>query len=464
MLTPVLLGDLLVLSMLFLVVGHMFWKMSRREFFVFDPLNVFWAGCAVIYLQQPMANGDVYIGWYGESTFCWTLFWALFAFLLVIVGYESKLGKRLAGYVPHTPYHLDPSRFRLVAVGLVGLSLFGYALMIQSAGGLSAWASVGRGDTQAQNLPGWLYLFVNFQYLLPGAITILVFHVCMHRVSGFEKLLAWACAGMAMLWILYLGSRSRTVRLTMGLLAAVYLPKRRNPPVPLLAVLFLALAIIVPFLAAYRGQFTNFSFNLDRVEWNQVAHLVLPDFIMGDDPNAPEERVFRAEEFAVVMATIELVPNTYGFSYGYQMLELVTKPIPRRIWPDKRYPHFEAVTPIWDHYQISENWVEYATIPVLTGPAFSFVAYYWLIGGPVGIALGGFCVGAVFRGIRGIFDRNPGSEGDLMLYSVLLTTAFGEALSTPFLHLFYLVPQLAGVLALLWFARSRQPRLAPVSV
>ncbi|MEM9022074.1 MAG: O-antigen polysaccharide polymerase Wzy [Planctomycetota bacterium] len=449
--------DLLLLAIIGVIVGHTAWLMKRKRFFVFDPINVFWAGTSMILITQPISYYDEFFSfWYSEATVAKTLAWTLFAVVMIIVGYEMKPSIRAGLAVPRLPATLDQNRLLLAGMGLVGLSIFGYLLMFYSAGGLTAWASASRGDTQAENLPGWAYLFINFQYMLPGATAFLLMGMYLTRANLMTKFLGWCLFTVVMLWMLYLGSRSRVVLLAMGALGAVYIPQRKNPKLKVLLPLFVSLMMVAPFLAAYRDKFTDFSFNLSQIDLAEAKDVVLPDFLGGSDDTFTVRRELpRGTEFDVVCATIESVPSQNDFAYGYSFLGVVTKFIPRRIWPQKFYPHGEMVTPIYEEYDLTDNWIDYGAKPILAGPAFSYVAFYWLQAGPLGLALAGLIMGGVFRVIRTYYDREPGNMSHALVLVSVLPLAFNDALSTPIFGGINFWPQIVGMLVVIALAKSR---------
>ncbi|MEM7682698.1 MAG: hypothetical protein AAF288_12135 [Planctomycetota bacterium] len=448
--------DLILVLLIGVIAGHTLWLMKNKRFFVFDPINVFWAGTAMILIMQPIQFWDFFFDWYSEATVAKTLGWTLFAVVMIIVGYEMKPGVKVGMRAPRLPAVLDQNKLLLAAMGLVGLSMFGYMLMFYSAGGLRAWASASRGDTQSENLPSWVYLFINFQYMLPGATAFLLMGMYLTHSNKMTKLLGWLLFSVVMLWILYLGSRSRVVLLAMGGLAAVYIPKAKNPKLRILLPMFMALMMVAPFLAAYRDKFTDFSFNLSQINLEEAKDVVLPSFLGGTDDTLTIARDLpRGTEFDVVCATIESVPERHNFAYGYSFVGVGTKFIPRRIWPGKRYPHGEAVTPIYEDYDLTQLWIDYGAKPILAGPAFSYVAFYWLQAGPLGLALAGLIMGGAFRAVRVYFDREPGNMSHALVLTSVLPLAFNDALSTPIFGGINFWPQIVGMFVVIWFAKAR---------
>jgi hypothetical protein len=155
------------------------------------------------------------------------------------------------------------------------------------------------------------------------------------------------------------------------------------------------------------------------------------------------------------MTVVALVPDVVDYNYGYGFLEIFTRPIPRAWWPDKIYPAAEAVQPILLNGQLSESWITTSSAPLLAGPSLTFVGHWYAVGGGIALVVASFMTGVMFRAIRTVLDREPGNEGDMLLYVLLMTIGFGEALGTP-LHWVYILP--FPILALsitFYFVRKR---------
>jgi hypothetical protein len=160
------------------------------------------------------------------------------------------------------------------------------------------------------------------------------------------------------------------------------------------------------------------------------------------------------------MATVKLVPNKIPFNYGYSELEFLTRIVPRSIWPEKRYPHYEAFTPIYQMEDLSRHWVPYATTPILEGPSFGYVGHWYAVGGAVALVFAGLFTGGLFRAIRTIFNRPEKREGDLVLYMlVIVAIGFGDAASTPLFWIFTLPLMLMPLLVLVYLTRRRDRKL-----
>lgn len=447
--------DVLLLMIVGVMVGHGLTLKSRRRFLVFDPLNMFWAGAIILYLYQPIAYFDYFVAWYGLDVLKETLLWVLFGLTFVVIGYEGRWGVRWGRMVPALPQHLSPQGLFGVALSLTALGLCGYFVQFSSAGGIARWTSVARGGTDWDKVSGYSAILTA---LLPAGIGLLVLHVEMHRVTVLKRSLAWLVTALLIFWYFYLGTRIGIIAMVMTALMAYFLPRRRNPRTLLLAAVFLTLFATSNFLAQYRQNFFNLSFNFEKINWDEAIAESLPGIIPGAHARnkAP---LSRGIEFSCTMASVKLVPGEIPFNYGYSELEFLTRIVPRSIWPDKHYPHYEAFTPIYQRADLSGYWVTYGNTPILAGPAFGYIGHWYAVGGAVALVLAGLFTGGLFRAIRTIFNRPERREGDLVLYMlVIMPIGFGDAASTPLFWIFTLPLILMPLLVLLYLTRRRNKK------
>lgn len=428
-LTPSTTGNVLLLAIVGLIAGHSWHLYRQGRWLMLDPLNAFWAGILVVYIQQPIASSGVFISWHSEAVFDKTLFATLFGLVFVVAGYEMSWGLVLAKKIPQPPARLNSGSLLLASLVLMALGLVEYAYIINLSGGLNEWLSVGRGGTNYEKVQGYWPMLTE---LLPAGVAMLLFRANLHRISTLGKILAWLAAGLMWWWFLYLGTRSHLIAFTILMLAAFYLPRHRNPNVAVALGAFLALQIIVSFQENYRGYFTSLSFNLKTIDKQEMWHTILPDFLGGDSATK-HAQLSEGAEFNCAMAVVELVPDRVPYNHGYGFLEFFTRPIPRAIWPNKPYPHLESVQGVLREGNLSDSNNQIVkNQDLLMGPAFAFVGYWYYVGGFVALIIGGLITGTLLRLIRGFYELGSQNEGTMITYPFLIVIGFSEAASTPF--------------------------------
>jgi hypothetical protein len=259
----------------------------------------------------------------------------------------------------------------------------------------------------------------------------------------------------------YLGTRSRTIQYTALLMMAYYLPRRRSPAPWLIALVFAGLFVLVGFQAGYRSQFTDLSLHLERVDLTEARLQILPGFA-GGSRELQLGRVSSGAEFNCVMAAVELVPTRVPYNYGSCLLEFATRLIPRQFWPAKRYPHYEAFTPIYDQGNLSAFWVTGTRVPIMAGPAFTFVGHYYAMGGPLALVVAGLLTGTLFRLIRSVYELAPGNQSAIVIYPWLVGIGFFEAAGTPLFWIFTVPVVLLPLGLAIYLARERTARPGPI--
>jgi hypothetical protein len=443
-------SSLLLVAIVLLIAGHTLYLMRRGRWLALDPLNAFWGGVVVVYIIQPIQFGDVTSSWHSPGILQATLAWALLAFGCVVLGYEASWGLKWGKALPHMPTRLNPGRVTMAGCGMIALSLVGYIYLIGTAGGFWTWLATPRGGTNWAVVNSYIATLI---YLLPVGISLLLFRVNLWRTPAWAATIVWCLEGLFILWCAYIGSRSQVIAGVMTMLAVYYLPRRSNPPVWLMATCFLGLLLVVSFMASYRSYFANLSFNFEEMDFGEVEQRVLPEFL-GGDAKLQKREVAGGQDFNCVMSVIDLVPQEVDFNYGSCLLEFVTRLIPRSVWPDKVYPHYEAFTPICEKARLSSWIVPTSQRLILAGPAFTFVGHWFAVGGPFALVAAGFLTGCMFRMIRTIYQRTAGSQGDKILYLFLMPIGFGEAAATPMFWIFGIGVFLVPIVALLFICRE----------
>ncbi|HTB34758.1 MAG TPA: hypothetical protein VK842_07835, partial [bacterium] len=400
-----------LLATMLLIAGHAFFLWRRKRFFLFDPLMTFWGGFLICNIMQPLSYSDIFVNWHSVDNFNLSCFYSFLGVVCVVWGYEMDLGQRIGYRIPHVTRKLDPDRFFVAAIILSALGISCYYFLFQSAGGMWEWLSYGRGGTDYDKVNGYIR---EMEKLTPIGIYLLILHVTMHPVSRLRKILSWGFVALLWLWYLYLGTRSRIIGVGMLAAAAYYVPKYKNPNLLLVLPGFIVMIILTNFQAHYRGNFTNLSFNLDKIDMDEAKALCLPGFL-GGDKELQRKQASQGIDFNVLMATVELVPDKVDYNYGWGFMEFVTRPIPKALWPNKIYPGLESWQGVLREGGLSTAQV--ADRDLVMGPAFNFAAFWYYIFGPLAVILGGLYTGLLFRCIRTYLDRDIFSEGNVVIYN-----------------------------------------------
>ena len=445
-LTPSPMADVLMLGIIGVILGHSNWLHKRGRWLAIDPLNTFWVGILIYFILDGALYADLFIAWHDSRVFERTLFWVLFAVVWVVVGYEMSWGRVLALKAPSLPRKLEPDRLFFAGVALVGLGVAGYLYLMHRSGGPSVWLAAGRGGTDYEAISGYFTELASF--VMPGTV-LLLFHVVLHKPSLIRQCFIYSLLLSVLAWYFYLGSRTHFGTLAVVVVGSYYLARRRNPSLLLLVPLVFAMLIVTEFMAAYRGQFTDLSLHLDEIDKEEAKEMTVSRWFGGQ-----ERELSRGCIFGCTMAAVALVPKQVPYDYGYSLCEMLTRPVPRALWPGKRYPLLEAHQNLYREGHLSDTVNPVANL--LGGPALGFVGNWWHIGGPLALAIGGVLLGVLWRSIRMIYDRAAGSEGDILVYSQLIMLGYAEAGGDPF-YWVYGLPLVMIPLLLIIYACRLQP-------
>jgi hypothetical protein len=452
--TPSVLTDTFILLCVALFGWHIR-KLSRQgRWTVFDPLNFFWVGVFVIYIIEVMSNYDAYELWYGQAVVEDAMMWTFVGLVFLHVGYHLRVGRSLAARLPALPAKLARIPFLWVSIAFIVAGLAGWAIIFDSSGGLHEWATEPRGNVDWSAISGYVGTIAD---LLNVGVFLFVVYAEWNRSRLVTRLLAWVLLGLLLFFFLYLGTRSRTILVVLIALMAWSLPRRRSPPVLALAVIFACLFVVVRFQEHYREHFHDLSFNFQEIDWDEVPRKVLPRFFFGDDSPSTAGR---GTEFGITAGVVALVPDRIPYAHGIEFLQFFTQPIPRELWPGKRYPKNESWTPIYEAIGASDYWVDYVEVPFLAGPAPGFVASWYYNAGALGLLIGGLLVGIVLRVVRGAYDLAARNESYFIIYFLVGPVGFGEAVGHPF-GFVYTLPLLLVPLAMMLFLIRRKPPAMP---
>lgn len=447
------------IAIIILIGAHVLWRIRRGTFLMMDPLNMFWAGVIVCYVIQPMAYYEQLLEFQPTANIPGAMTWILAGLACVALGYESRIGTRISRLLPSGSMHLSCWRLRAFGLLLIFIGVVGYAYEVSTAGGLKAWLAAPRGGTDWEVASSYL---ASLSAILPLGVALILFSVEFRRDRAALRIFAWVAAFVMLMWFIYLGTRSRTILWVATMLSAYYLPKRSNPSLGIVLLLFPALLVGVNFLAENRTRFTDLSMNMSVDEAASQLEKAARD-AMGFGEGGYRTDVQRGMEFNYVITAIELVPDAVPYTYGYNFLELLTRPIPRALWENKRYPAAEAFTPLLEAGGLSSTWVSTSIEPVLMGPAPTFAGFWWAVGGPLALLVGGFATGILLRTIRAIYDRHGGkNESDVIIYWSLLGIGFVEAVATPWSWMFSLPLVIIPLIIVVKLAGVRTPRARSV--
>ena len=372
------------------------WRAEGSWHFL-NPVNVFWLAFVYAGVVQPLLSAENWIAFYGRDVFLHTLAMFLLLGIAFAIGYSLPLGLRASRILPD---FRKPSQLKVFVAGvlLIALGFLGYFLIIRASGGAQYWLSSPKANTDYERLSGYTYTMPRLATL---GLMILLCHAFSQREAVLYKLFLVGLVAINTLWQAYFGVREGTLMMLVILYGSSFAAMRRNPPIWATALLFPTIIFIFGFVPTYRGDFRDLQFNVT----DKPAMVVDRSLSFFSDPNygsqapstyKPDKGPDLWSDFGMAISIVNYVPEKVHYDNGYMLLEILTKGIPRTLWPDKIYPEPEA----WDRFfrvtniSTSENLVGFRG-----GPSPTMVGKYYYIGGWIGIVLGGMLSGFCFRAL-----------------------------------------------------------------
>jgi hypothetical protein len=297
----------------------------------------------------------------------------------------------------------DYLRFIVLGCVLLAVGVLSYAYVISASGGLERFLSVSRTALRYEEISGYI---VNLMALVPlGLLIVLSSSYHVPRYAIFKRL-ALAATGVYGLWCIYSGTRSGIIFVAVIILGSVYGARRRNPPLFVATLAFIAVVVLVGFIVSYRGSMYNGQFNS-----NESVGDILETSLESYTEHKAGGGASLGSEFGMSLAVVAFVPGTVPFDYGYMLLELVTNVVPRAWWPGKVYPSGQE----WDRIHRvagTAGWVNAAGY--LSGPAPGLIGKYYYMAGPFGVFFGALWTGVFLQILRSYAARYAGLSGFIL--------------------------------------------------
>lgn len=436
---PTFVTYLLLILLIAAPVVYMYTLKLRQAFHVFSVLTVFVAGFFIVYVKQPLEAYEKVSTKYGLGIVENIIGIAIISLIFVFIGYESCKKNKLLKILPDPPRELNIQRLYLFGFVLIIIGAYAYNIQFSSAGGFWRWAAQARGGTDWENISGYVVQLAN---LLPLGVLFIAFGASLHRKNILMNTAAILLAIFVAMLFIYVGSRSRLIMWTMSLLYVLYSPAKRNPPLWVPGILFVLLIPITEFLAINRASIRDLNFYANEVNWDETKLALLPGFMKDPFEKSVTYNPNSGSDLICVAAVVSMYPKDIEYNLGTPLLELLTHGIPRAIWTEKRYPHYEAFTDVLWRSGLSSNWVTYGKTNILTGPAFTFIGHWYSMLGLVSIIIASLVTGYFYK----LLDRwrysEIGHQGRMILFLPVLSIGFSDAVATPLFWLFEMPIQL----------------------
>lgn len=420
----------LLLILPVLVAIHIYVERKRGRFYVFDPFNIYTA--AVIY--------SFYIPYLIDSTkyvYLWGLKVDLKVQLLILISYASlslfylylKKVKFSYEYKRSCHYVVNVNRLNVFGIVLVGIGLAGWVSLISSAPSLSIWLSTPRGGTDWENVGGYANQLSHF---LIFGVSLYYFTTHYFNSSVPHKITSTIMLVLVMLFMLYLGSRSRFLALFLVYLFVFVSDERKRKGLIRIVTYCLIVYCLIWFQKNYRYNFINLSFNVQEIGINNIIESFVKDHrIFGSEREIDYKTFSSSSELGITYATVRYVPDNLSPNLGVEFLQIITQPIPRQWWPDKRYPRGEAWSDLHLLAGTSSAKASGISVPYFYGPAPGYFASWYYSFLWLGVLIGGLITAIIFRFVLSLYLARHRDPRLIIMFILLLSVGYSEAVSHP---------------------------------
>lgn len=379
-----------------------------RRFDLFEPIVVFAIAYGVMFVSRPawMLAHDRLV-WEGPrsvtsvaSGFSKMLLLALVGAIAFVVAYETPLGRK-AVVDSRAPGDLKRGRAVVVALtaGALGIASFVAFLAYESSPSPLAMILRGRTTQLWQDVSSApLYLWNMFLLLIPAALVLVVAGI--ERRNRKLVLAGLLFAALYLFRAVPLGDRSAILPLLGGGFVVSYLRRDRRPSILLLSAVVLAALVGSAFLSDLRGRSTRHESVAQTIVRSTRPARILSPIVSGPD----------SEMAPVLAAAVGVIPARLHYTYGTTVLgDLVTRPVPRKLWPDKPLPpRDKLIATLWPKEKTTIN------------PEFSVLLYFfWDFGFP-GVVLGMALFGVLARGLYEYWLEHRRSSAVQVVYALAL--------------------------------------------
>lgn len=381
-------------------------RIMRRQFSLFEPLVLANVSLAAMFVVRPLADiytrSYVHLGYDVMPEFEFTLFLAWIAAAAFQIGYASPFANSLARRLHRPKLHLNSRTAVLAAlvIALVGGSLFG--AFISTQGGLSSVIQLGSGRRSQDNSvflgsTGYFYQaidsFTTAAVLLfaAGIIAKKRFYILGSIVLAVPPVLYWGGRG----------DRSFLLPLILGIPTFWYLWRRRQPRLGTVLAVAVVSVLALSALREFRVIELRSSHGTGLAGYfSDPAEQTAEMFSGGDD-----------DMFDALANEVAIVPDTVPFMPGGTILDIVTRMVPRPLWPDKP-PEVNGVV-------VSTLWPERSQ-HTRAMPATSVIGAFYADSGIIGVSIGMLALGIAIAALWKWYQRYSTSTYATVLMAMCL--------------------------------------------
>lgn len=241
-----------------------------------------------------------------------------------------------------------------------------------------------------------------FGYLLPTLAIIIA-----RRTSWFHivTIIALVCAGIFLLFLAQSGAR-RIIGVCLGAALLYWILDRKTIKMYQFVV---SAAVIAGILFIMQMMIISRTAGIGTIGFGNATQVAYYS-IKGEDlaAGAIPKGLHIDDNFLRLSQTVLLVPSKFDFVYHKQLLQILVRPIPRILWPNK------PTNAGFELYKILDSGASLTT---------SILGEYWISGGYLVVILGGWFYGRLACISAPLFNAASGSLAP-MFYGYMTMTLF----------------------------------------
>jgi O-antigen polysaccharide polymerase Wzy len=392
------------------VLAPLVWRASRHRFDLFEPIVIFAVAYGVMFVVRPAAMiirderfffGTRHTIDVSDTTGA-MLFLALVGAVAFVIGYELVVRRSSAARRPSRDRYVDQRAAVAMCLVVAAVAIGSFIVFLATADGIETMRVIIRGDTSElkQEIKGTsTYLWLAWFSLAPAAVVL--FALGLHRRNAVVVGLSAFLSVLLLLVAVPAGSRIILLPFLGALFVLYYLRRLTRPHVLLVVLVAVAALVGSTILRDVRNRETRGESIMESVM--NVA--TQPGWIYDPILSGPDTEMAPA-----LAAALKFIPSSLSYAYGGNLLQdLVTRPVPRTLWPDKPLPPREKLLSkmLPDEYRDGSINAE-----------FSVLLYFYWDFGLAGVVVGLMVFGVGSRILYEHLQHNERTLSTQVIYSL----------------------------------------------
>lgn len=300
------------------------------------------------------------------------LIYVLLAVTFYVIGYKYKLSETVVAKFPTPSISYNTTRFKFSLLLFIIIGVSSLFILINISGGLyyiftNLWK-------HRELFEGKFYLFMGFLFMVIANLIIFGAYGYKYKDSVIRYILLFITSTISIILASIFGSRGGAFSILV-IMAIIYNYFIRKVSIAQFGIIVILLIVLSSWFLDIRKS----SYEIQRKELKEVTIEERQLDIGYSFKNLATDLIY----FDSFMLLIRSVPDELPLRFGSTYLNLLTLPIPRKLWPNK--PIYGEDQYIWFHYATPYS--------LRRGIPFGYIGTMYINFHVVGIILGFFILG-----------------------------------------------------------------------